>query len=433
MKLDIERLTSELLDDDGPDMAGALTAVTGGAEGVLAGAGIVFIDGAEFMSQELPPPKWIVRDFIAQGMKGDLCGKSKTKKTYLGLQFAVCIATGTDFLSLYHIDTPHVVAYINLELFDWNFQERMSAQMSAKTIDDETRKPCGGLGIDREDLRGRFYICNLRGCAATLRDNIVPLVESLKAKGVEIVFIDPRYKLLKPGEDENTGEGLRGILELRDRIAENFAALLITHDPKGDTAHKSKTDRGAGSYTAGADFDFRLNIDLAEGWKEDNLVYVIEAEGRARKTPPALGVRFLERAQIFRADEDVAALKQDTRLGSQDNAAKRAVTESTLQTAYKLAALKVVEDAGDDLLDKTAFDNLVAKVKGASLAINRRGPMRAALVAEGVLATCLEKERKPGSGQVGNKKNGKTFISTPEHINAYLIRLAAPPSNLMTL
>jgi len=400
-----------------PDARDAVAAIVDDADtaaDILAQSGIVFTDAADFVAQPLPPPSWIVKDFIALKMKGDLCGSSKTQKTYLAQQLGESIAAGRNFLGAYHVAEPHAVAYVNLELFDWNFQERLRAQMSACT--DEAG---GGLGIAAEELRGRFFVCNMRGCdASALRENVGAIIAYLKAKAVEFVIIDPRYKLLKPGEDENTGEGLRSVLDMRDQLAEHFAVMLVTHDPKGDTSQKKTTDRGAGSYTAGADFDFRLTIDRAEGWTDENRICVVCAEGRARKTPPPIGVRFDDVSQIFRADKDVAAIKQDNRLGAHTNAQTRAARESVLQENYTRAARDIVERAGDNLLDVGAFDNKVATISGASLGINRRGPMRKNLVSTNILATCPELERKPGGGY-GNKKNGKTFISTPERIEAY--------------
>ena len=64
---------------------------------------------------------------------------------------------------------------------------------------------------------------------------------------------------MRPDEDENTGNGLIGILNLLDAIAEEGAAVMIvSHDKKGDIKSQDIRDRGAGSNWAARDVDCRF-------------------------------------------------------------------------------------------------------------------------------------------------------------------------------
>lgn len=360
----------------------------------------------EFLATEPAPPTWIVRDFIAHDMKGDLCGSSKTFKTFAALQLGLCVAGGIDYLGAFNINEPHGVAYFNLELFAWNFWERAKAQASSLGIADE--------------CFDNFLVYNLRGKEATLRSQTQGYIDQMLAAGTELVFVDPRYKLMQGDESENTGEGLREVLALRDRLAEHFATVFVTHDAKGDTAAKKSTDRGAGSYTAGADFDFRLTIDRADGWDKTNLVYVIDSEGRARPTPPAFGVRFDGDVQTFKADASVMPVKFGTKITPTTDPKIKAERERAKQDGYKTAALDVVNASGDKLLDLDTFDLSVNAKQGAQgVGVNARLKLRKSLVALKVLAVCREKCRDANGG-VRNVKNGKTYISTPERIEKYL-------------
>ena len=360
----------------------------------------------EFLATEPTPPTWIVDDFIAHDMKGDLCGSSKTFKTFAALQLGLCVAGGIDYLGAFKINKPHGVAYFNLELFGWNFWERAKAQASALGIADE--------------CFDNFLVYNLRGREATLRSQTQGYIDQMLTAGTELVFVDPRYKLLQGDESENTGEGLREVLALRDSLAEHFATLFVTHDAKGDTSGKKSTDRGAGSYTAGADFDFRLTIDRAEGWDKSNLVYVIDSEGRARPTPAAFAVRFDCDAQTFKADESVMPVKFGTKVTTATDPKVKAEREKRRQDGYKSAAFDVVNEAGDKLLDLDTFDLAVNARRGAQgVGVNARRQIRKSLVALKVLSTCREKCRDANGG-IRNVKNGKTYISTPERIERYL-------------
>ena len=411
-------------------------------EEILAQAGMAIEDAADFLKRTIEQPQWIVSDFIAQHMKGDLCGGAKSMKTFAALQLAVCIAAGRDFLNVYHVDRQHTVAYLNLELFDWNAQERLNAQTTA-----------AGLDVDGETIRGRLYLLNMRANPAALRgqcdlgacgrcknrDACHGKVESicraqtaerivnafsavLKKHGVELVIIDPRYKLIMPGEDENTGDGLRGVLALRDALARHFAVMIVTHDPKGDTAERKTVDRGAGSYTAGADFDFRFTIDRSKDYNEekDDLLYVVAAACRARKSPPKVGVRFDPAGQIFKAEDGISTELLTRKAKSGASEAEKTAKEREKQEAYAKAAVAVVESQPPGvLLSCTEFDNAVAIQPGAYLPLNERGKYRKALVDKRVLKTTLERDAAAKPPQYV-KKHGKTYISTPDRIDEYL-------------
>ena len=104
----------------------------------------------------------------------------------------------------------------------------------------------------------------------------------VKAMKPDIVIIDPRYKLMRPDEDENTGNGLIGILNLLDAIAEEGAAVMIvSHDKKGDIKSQDIRDRGAGSNWAARDVDCRFVMT-----PKKNDEYGVEVGVLARNYPP---------------------------------------------------------------------------------------------------------------------------------------------------
>lgn len=378
--------------------------------------GIAFMDGFDFLAKEPTHPKWIVKDFVAVGMKGDLIGSAKTKKTFLALNFALCVAAGKNLLDVMEMEEPHKVAYLNLELFDWNFHERMKAECTKKTYRDG--HAVGGLGVEPEALKGRFFPFNLRGCASGVREMVGDLIVVFRHLGIELVVIDPRYKLLHADEDENTGTGLQGVLAFRDTLAEHFAVMIVTHDAKGDTSQKKMTDRGAGSYRAGADYDFRIVIDRSDDWSEDDQRYVVGFDGRARKPPSQVGAKFDEEGKSFHTGDGYSTAKMNDRAKTRTKAETRAAEESAWQNAYREAALKVVADAKDHLLCVEQFDARLKAMPTVKRGINAMSDQRKVLVCDGTLAVVAELERK-ADGSVRNVKNGRTFISTPDRIEAY--------------
>ena len=86
-----------------------------------------------------------------------------------------------------------------------------------------------------------------------------------------------------PGEAENAGEGVAGILEMMDEIAENGPAVLVVHhDSKGDSSEKSIADRGSGSGWAGRDVDAKFTLSPQRDEPETAAV----VESMCRNYPP---------------------------------------------------------------------------------------------------------------------------------------------------
>ena len=383
-------------------------AAEGHAAEELAAAGIVFQDWRDFMANEPPAWDWIITDIIAKGMKGDLNAKSKQWKSFFGIQLALCVSTGQPFLNM-SVPAARRCAYFNLELIERGAWER-GAAMSAAT---------GATPAD-----GMLYAVNLRGKAGELRKHAPALVAEVRRLGIDLVILDPRYKLIDENEDENTASGLRGVLQFRDALAEVAAVLMIGHDPKGDTSGKSMADRGAGSYTAGADYDFSFALSPHELDGHS----VLSTSCRYRKSPPDLTICFDPDRQVFDADQDTApAVKQTRRGGGGTSADPKDKAE---RERLKLDALeKAVRDFADrnDLMSMGTFRlSIKATPEGAAFGCNTLRVAIDSLVEKGVIAKTTAKARTEG-GVVKNVKNGGYLVGTPEKVRVYDSRFEELP------
>ena len=316
------------------------------------------------------------------------------------MQLALCVSTGRPFLNM-HTPQARRCAYFNLELIERGAWERGATMGKALEITPE---------------RGMLYTVNLRGKADKLREHADALVAEVRRLGIDLVVLDPRYKMIAEGEDENSAAGLRGVLAFRDELAEAAAVLMIGHDPKGDTTGKSMADRGAGSYTAGADYDFSFALSPHEldGYS------VLSTSCRYRQSPPDLSIRFDTERQIFEAEADTPATVKQTRRGSAGVCADP--TEKAQRERLKLDALeKAVRDfaARNELMGMGTFlQDIRATPEGAAFALHPLRDAIDALIERGVIAKTAEKVRTDG-GAVKNRKNGLTLVGTPEKVAAY--------------
>jgi len=365
----------------------------------LEDAGIVFRNWCDFMASEPPAWDWIITDVIAKGMKGDLNAKSKQWKSFFGMQLALCVSTGRPFLNM-SVPKPRRCAYFNLELMERGAWERLATMSKA---------------LDMTPVSNMLYTVNLRGKVGELRKHRNELVAEMRRLEIDLVILDPRYKLIGEGEDENSAAGLRGVLDFRDELAKVAAVLMIGHDPKGDTAGKSMADRGAGSYTAGADYDFSFALSP----HELDEYTVLSTSCRYRQSPPDLSIRFDAEQQIFEAEADTPATVKQTR---RDNRGTVNPKEKAERERLKFDALeKAVRDftSKNDLMSMRLFrQNIRATPEGAAFALNPLRDAIDALLERGVIAKTAEKVRTDG-GEVKNKKNGTWLVGAPEKVAAY--------------
>ena len=347
-----------------------------------------------------PPFDWIIADVIAKGMKGDLNAKSKQCKSFFGMQLAIAVATGRPFLNM-NIPQARKVLYANLELIDRGVWERGAAMQAA---------------MEATPAKGMFYIMNLRGCADKLRAAEDALVSEINRLDIDLVILDPRYKLITSNEDENTAAGLRGVLGFRDALAKAAAVLMIGHDPKGESGGKSMADRGAGSYIAGADYDFSfaLSPHIEEGYS------VLSTSCRYRKSPADLTIRFDGDRQIFEANPDMPATIKNGRTPNGDKG--RASVVKSQQDAQNLTALENAIRryvSANEIMGKGTFDIEIGKLPEAqAIGEKRRDKVIKSLFEKGII-------RQTSKWEIGNdgkkrKLGGKHYmVGAPDKVKRY--------------
>ena len=371
------------------------------AQDALADAGIVFQGWRDFIDNEPPQWDWIIPDVIAKYMKGDLNAKSKQWKSFFGIQLAVCVSTGKPFLNM-PIPTTRRTVYFNLELIPrgaWERGKAISASLGA-TPDNEM-----------------LYVVNLRGKADKLREYTAEIVDKIRELKIDFIILDPRYKLMGEGEDENSAAGLRGVLAFRDALAEVAAVLLIGHDPKGDTAGKSMSDRGAGSYIGGADYDFSfaLSPHELEGYS------VLSTSCRYRKSPPDLTIVFDPDRNVFAADADTPAIVKQTRrggFGKNADPKEKASETKARHEVFEQAVRKFVAENG--LLSMTSFEQKMREIPAGQKigGVNALKDAIKLLLEKGVLSKTPKKIRTE-SGEVKQAKERVQLVGLPEKVHEY--------------
>lgn len=94
----------------------------------------------EFLAQAVPEENWRVQNTWLDQTVGMVVGAPKMKKTWLGLDLGISIASGTPFLGSFAVDYPGPVIYIPKEDPSYLLQDRVSKIFVSKGLGGEVNK-----------------------------------------------------------------------------------------------------------------------------------------------------------------------------------------------------------------------------------------------------------------------------------------------------
>ena len=209
---------------------------------------ITRLDRLDPLVLEKPPE--LIKGVLHAGCKMIIGGGSKSNKTWVLMQLAHALASGGRWLEF---ETSSCrVLYVNMELLDAFFWERM------QSIDESVRHsienyPQDGLrNIDYWGLRGyRVDVSKLREA----------IQERVQPNEYGAIILDPLYKIMA-GRNENAAGEIADFLNIIDDIARytGAAVLCAHHFSKGNQAGKEQMDRFSGSGVFARDPDALLTM-----------------------------------------------------------------------------------------------------------------------------------------------------------------------------
>jgi hypothetical protein len=240
-------------------------------------------------TNEIPPQ--IVHGVLHQGLKGVLGGNSKARKTWILLDLALCVATGSPWWKF--ATTKGKVLYINFEIPRYFISERINSLCDKKDVSD----------ISNLD------VWNLRGKAAPLGKLVPEIISQIRDKKYSLVIIDPIYKGLG-GRDENSAGDISELCNELERVAVETGAAVVyaAHFSKGNQAGKEAMDRisGSGVWTRDAD----TIITMTKHKEEQDHAYTVDLILRNLPEQEPFVVAWQFPLMTLREDLDPDDLKQ---------------------------------------------------------------------------------------------------------------------------
>lgn len=231
--------------------------------------------------KELPPlaPE-LIEGVLRKGHKMLIAGPSKAGKSFLLIELALSIASGSEWLE--HRCTPGKVLYINLEVDGASFYRRVADTAEAMGV----KIP---KGLDIWNLRGEN----------TYIEHLTPiLIRRAKDKGYSAIIFDPLYKINKA--DENSASEMGEFFNYLDHICKKLGASIICchHHSKGGQAQKSSIDRSSGSGVFARDPDAILDMiridprDVGKSLEKGQTAWRVSSVLREFESPEDIDIIF---------------------------------------------------------------------------------------------------------------------------------------------
>lgn len=191
---------------------------------------------------ELAPVQ--IDGILRRGHKMLISGPSKAGKTFLEIELAIATAEGTNWCG-YRCRQGRVL-FINLEVDEASFIHRI------KDVYE-------GMKVKPNNL-DNIVTLNLRGISRPL-DKLAPiLVNRIKKTKVDMVILDPIYKVITG--DENSASDMANFCNQFDYICKETGVSMVYchHHSKGNKANMNSMDRASGSGVFARDPDAILDM-----------------------------------------------------------------------------------------------------------------------------------------------------------------------------
>lgn len=194
---------------------------------------------------ELQPE--VIEGVLRKGRKMILTGASKAGKSFLLVELAMALATGSKWLGFKCRESK--VLYINFEIPKDSFTDRLRAVSAAR-------------GMTMRAFSSKFDCLSLRGYARQFRQLLPSLKHKVKKGVYDVVIIDPIYKTLLG--DENDARVVAEFCNALDSLSTETGATIIFchHHSKSAGEGVAAQNRSSGSGVFARDPD--AIIDLLE-------------------------------------------------------------------------------------------------------------------------------------------------------------------------
>ena len=220
------------------------------------------------IEQQPAAHRWLVRSLWSRSAVGLIAGHPKVGKSWMGLDLAVSVASGTPCLGRFEVDQPGTALVYLAEDSLPDVRLRIEALCQHR-----------GLDIGLLDL----YV--IAADYLHLPYHLQALQNTVEQKRPRLLLLDPLVRLHRFNEDKSSE--MVGLLDDLRRLQRAFdlALVLVHHTTKRKSAHPGQALRGTGDFWAWADSALYLTR------KDDHIQLTTEHRAARAQEPFALQLR----------------------------------------------------------------------------------------------------------------------------------------------
>lgn len=212
------------------------------------------LDAVDVLQKQFDGARWLVTGLITRGGITTIGGLPKAaKKTWLGTEIAIAVATGTKVCGEFFAEKG-VVAYFYAEDMEDQIQNRIRALLA---------------GADRKLERGRLRPCPRGKFINITRDeDLAWIVASCRKLGkIDVLILDPLRDIHSAAEDKS--DEMSPVMRRLRLLAEilDCTVVIVHHSGK---ENKDNSGRGGGQ---------RLRGSGAVHGSTDSGIYILKCEG----------------------------------------------------------------------------------------------------------------------------------------------------------
>lgn len=263
---------------------------------------------------DAPPPAigWLVDGIWPQGARGWIAGEAKLGKSWLALELAVAIASGSPFLGRHEVVTPGRVFYLTEESNLRAIYTRLRMLLLAKDLSPDL-------------LRGKLHLLVRQRVKLTDPRWSTRILAAIDREKPVAVFLDPLRRYHDGGENDSADlvAVLDAAASFQERPDDHRVAVPIVHHMR--KASEANAESRAGQQLRGSS-DLHAWSDAAfycTGTTEDKNAVVVEVELKDAEAPPTfvVGIEYGEAQEVTVGHERVEM--KPARLTIRDGQASR--------------------------------------------------------------------------------------------------------------
>lgn len=241
-----------------------------------------------YLGIESQDPQWMIEGLWTDKSHGIIAGEPKTRKSYLAIDIALSVATGTPCMGRFEVKKPGPVLMIQEEISDAEMKKRLRYIAKAKGLGGEVHKEGDLISVSMPDPIP-LYLRNRQGFDLSKNESFQELENEVKARDISLLILDPLQMMLGSLNENQTSEMrpvLSNFLQLKEATG---CGILIVHHYHKESANKPRSggQRMSGTHALHGWVESALYLS-----KPEPLVTQVEREFRTFEPMSTFDVEF---------------------------------------------------------------------------------------------------------------------------------------------